>query len=164
MKTKTGSQLCPHVCKCGSACYRGAIDVECVNPLCHWYSEKTLIAFQREFMKGERAKGAEFYQTADDKLIAEIDAELDIGNEPTQPRITAIKVDGVTHPVASQPQQNNPATLDSDIWKKYVNAWAPMLGIKKLAGESDDQLRDRILDKLGYKPGARMIPVIKGID
>lgn len=133
MKTKTGSQLCPHVCKCGSACYRGAYDIECVNPLCHWYSEKTLIAFQREYMKGERSKAADLYST-------------DFSDEPTQP------------------QQKDPATLYGDVWKQYVNAWAPMLGVKKLAGESDDHLRDRILDKLGYKPGAKMIPVIKGID
>lgn len=158
MKTKTGSQLCPHVCKCGSACYRGAYDIECVNPLCNWYSEKTLIAFQREFMKGERAK-------AKDLMIADDQLDPDpFGNEPTQPQITAIKMNGATYPVASQPQQKDPDTMLSDVWKQYVNAWAPMLGIKKKFGESDDQLRDRILDKLGYKPGARMIPVIKGID
>lgn len=132
-KPNTGSQLCPHVCKCGSACYRGAYDVECVNPLCHWYSEKTLVAFQREHMKAERAKAADLYST-------------DFENEPTQP------------------QQKDPATLHSDVWKKYVNSWAPMLGIKKQAGETDEQLRDRILDKLRCKDDARIVPVIKGVD
>jgi hypothetical protein len=137
-KTKTGSDLCPHVCRCGSACYIGGDNtIKCVNPLCSYYHEQTLIDFQREYYKREREAAAD--------LLGE--------DEPTEPQAKSIPQTLLIEP-----------TYD-EAWTKYVDAWGPMLGIPKDENEDDDQYRQRILEALDHKPGkSKMVPVIHGIE
>ena len=159
-KPNTGSEVCPHVCKCGSACYIGAFELECVNPLCDHYSESTLIAFQREHRKpiGGRIESIEidgktYPVGSDDSLI------MDIGeDEPTEPR-------AISATLTIEPTQD-------DAFNQYVDAWGPMLGIPKQAGESAEDYRKRLLYVLrgvglashDDDDNARMVPTIYSID